>query len=96
MSTVDPNVKERDLLDIRPYVKIKLIPGGHRDESRYVDGIVFRKNVTHKNMPRLDICRVEDGSCLRFILGKGKSNVYVQYSYIEYDWSEYYNGFIHT
>ncbi|CAN0325176.1 unnamed protein product, partial [Scytosiphon promiscuus] len=48
----DPNVKEGDFLDIRPYVKMKLIPGGSRDECRYVDGIVFRKNVTHKTMPR--------------------------------------------
>ncbi|CAN0318275.1 unnamed protein product, partial [Ectocarpus sp. 12 AP-2014] len=53
VSTVDPNVKEGDFLDIRPYVKMKLIPGGHRDECRYVDGIVFRKNVTHKTMPRV-------------------------------------------
>lgn len=49
---MDPNVKDGDFLDIRPYVKMKLIPGGSRDECRYVDGIVFRKNVTHKTMPR--------------------------------------------
>lgn len=49
---MDPNVKAGDFLDIRPYVKTKLIPGGRRDECRYVDGIVFRKNVTHKTMPR--------------------------------------------
>lgn len=52
VSSVDPNVKGGDFLDIRPYVKMKLIPGGRRDECRYVDGIVFRKNVTHKTMPR--------------------------------------------
>ena len=52
MSTVDPDIKAGDFLDIRPYVKTKLIPGGRRDECRYVDGIVFRKNVTHKTMPR--------------------------------------------
>ena len=52
MSTVDPNVKAEDSLDIRRYVKIKLIPGGRRDECRYVDGIVFRKNVSHKKMSR--------------------------------------------
>eukprot|EP00903_Cladosiphon_okamuranus_P005970 g5894.t1 len=53
VSSVDPNVKGGDFLDIRPYVKMKLIPGGRRDECRYVDGIVFRKNVTHKTMPRV-------------------------------------------
>lgn len=52
---MDPNVKGGDFLDIRPYVKMKLIPGGRRDECRYVDGIVFRKNVTHKTMPRYEV-----------------------------------------
>ncbi|CAM9557937.1 unnamed protein product, partial [Chrysoparadoxa australica] len=52
VSTVTPDVREGDLLDIRPYTKLKLIPGGSSDECRYVDGVVFRKNVAHKSMAR--------------------------------------------
>jgi hypothetical protein len=51
VSSVDPDVRAgRDNMDIRPYVKIKVIPGGSIDESVYVDGVVFRKNVSHKKM----------------------------------------------
>lgn len=51
VSSVDPDVRVgRDNMDIRPYVKIKVIPGGSIDESVYVDGVVFRKNVSHKKM----------------------------------------------
>lgn len=49
---MEPNVKAGDHIDIRPYVKTKLVPGGRREECRYVDGVVFRKNVTHKAMPK--------------------------------------------
>lgn len=50
VSHVDPNVKLGDSLDIRDYVKVKIIPGGSMDENAYIDGVVFRKNVAHKNM----------------------------------------------
>ena len=51
VSSVDPDVRgARDSMDIRPYVKIKVIPGGSIEESVYVDGVVFRKNVSHKKM----------------------------------------------
>jgi 1-phosphatidylinositol-3-phosphate 5-kinase len=50
VSTVDPDVRNGDSLDIRPYVKIKVIPGGTKDECTYIDGVVFRKNVSHKKM----------------------------------------------
>ena len=50
VSSVDPDVRSGDNLDIRPYVKIKVIPGGTMDECVYVDGVVFRKNVSHKKM----------------------------------------------
>ena len=50
VSSVDPNVRRGDSMDIRPYVKIKTIPGGGLDENAYVDGVVFRKNVSHKKM----------------------------------------------
>jgi len=47
---VDPDVRGGDSLDIRPYVKIKTIPGGSPSETTYIDGVVFRKNVAHKKM----------------------------------------------
>ena len=50
VSSVDPNVKRGDSLDIRPYVKIKIIPGGTLEECMYIDGVVYRKAVSHKKM----------------------------------------------
>ena len=50
VSSVDPNVRRGDSIDIREYVKLKIIPGGNIEESCYIDGIVFRKNVSHKKM----------------------------------------------
>jgi len=51
VSSVDPDVRYgKDNMDIRSYVKIKIIPGGSIDESKYVDGLVFRKNVSHRKM----------------------------------------------
>ena len=50
VDSVDPDVRNGDCLDIRPYVKIKIIPGGSVDETTYVDGVVFRKTVVHKQM----------------------------------------------
>ena len=50
VSSVDPDVRSGDSLDIRPYVKIKVIPGGTVSECVYLDGVVFRKNVSHKKM----------------------------------------------
>jgi hypothetical protein len=48
-STVDPNVKRNgDLLDIRPYSKLKVIPSGPLKECAYLFGVVFRKTVAHK------------------------------------------------
>lgn len=51
-TTVEPNVKKGDLLDIRPYVKIKVIPGGSYKDCAYLSGIMFRKTVSHKHMAR--------------------------------------------
>jgi hypothetical protein len=35
VSTVDPDVRRGDSMDIRPYVKLKIIPGiGERDRDR--------------------------------------------------------------
>ena len=50
VASVDPDVRNGDSMDIRTYVKLKVIPGGNMDECMYVDGIVFRKNVSHKKM----------------------------------------------
>ena len=47
-ATVEPDVKNGDLLDIRPYCKVKVIPGGSVKDFAYVSGIVFHKNVSHK------------------------------------------------
>lgn len=56
VSCVDPDVRGGDCIDIRPYVKIKIIPGGSMDETVFVDGVVFRKNVTHKRMLEPPCC----------------------------------------
>ena len=52
-ATVEPDVKNGDLLDIRPYCKLKVIPGGFVEDSVYMSGIVFHKNVSHKKMARV-------------------------------------------
>jgi 1-phosphatidylinositol-3-phosphate 5-kinase len=54
VTNVDPDVRAGDSLDIRPYVKIKVIPGGSLNETAYVDGVVFRKNVANKKMLQLN------------------------------------------
>lgn len=50
VASVDPDVRAGDEIDIRLHVKIKVIPGGDISECGYVDGVVFRKNVSHKKM----------------------------------------------
>lgn len=47
---VDPDVRSGDSLDIRPYVKLKVIPGGSLEDNAFINGVVFRKNVSHKKM----------------------------------------------
>eukprot|EP01135_Chromosphaera_perkinsii_P001317 Nk52_evm44s164 gene=Nk52_evmTU44s164 len=49
---VSPNIRMGDSIDIREYVKIKKIPGGHMQSSDYVSGVAFTKNVAHKKMAR--------------------------------------------
>ena len=51
-ATVEPDVRSGDLLDIRPYCKIKVIPGGTVGDSAYLSGVVFHRNVAHKRMAR--------------------------------------------
>ncbi len=50
--SVEPDVKKGDFLDIRPYCKVKVIPGGLFEDSAYLSGVVFRKNVSHKKMAK--------------------------------------------
>ena len=51
-TSINPNVRAGDSIDVRTYVKIKKVPGGKITDSEYVDGIVITKNVAHKAMPR--------------------------------------------
>ena len=53
VATVNPNVKtDGDLMDIRPYCKIKVIPGASVDDCAYLSGVLFRKHVSHKKMAK--------------------------------------------
>ncbi|KAF2705017.1 hypothetical protein K504DRAFT_537580 [Pleomassaria siparia CBS 279.74] len=49
---VNPNVQRHDDIDIRNYIKLKKIPGGRARDTSYVSGVVFRKNIALKSMPR--------------------------------------------
>ncbi|KAL8693893.1 MAG: hypothetical protein Q9218_001358 [Villophora microphyllina] len=49
---VNPDVQNGDQIDIRHYVKLKKIPGGKPDDTSYVSGLVFTKNLALKSMPR--------------------------------------------
>ncbi|KAI5304702.1 1-phosphatidylinositol-3-phosphate 5-kinase [Ascosphaera pollenicola] len=49
---VDPNVQKGDDMDARHYVKLKRIPGGRPDDTSYISGLVFTKNLALKSMPR--------------------------------------------
>ncbi|KZT08628.1 uncharacterized protein LAESUDRAFT_757348 [Laetiporus sulphureus 93-53] len=50
--TAHPQRQGADM-DVRRYVKIKKIPGGAPKDSEYVDGAVITKNVTYKQMARM-------------------------------------------
>lgn len=49
---VNPDVLHGDDIDIRHYVKLKKISGGHPGDTSYVSGLVFTKNLALKSMPR--------------------------------------------
>ena len=49
---VDPDVQRGDDVDIRHYVKLKKIPGGTPEDTSYVSGLVFTKNLALRSMPR--------------------------------------------
>lgn len=39
-----------EIMDIRNFVNFKKVPGGNRNESKIIGGVVFTKNVVHKEM----------------------------------------------
>lgn len=45
-----PEYCTNELMDIRNYVNFKKVPGGRRQECTIVGGVVFSKNVAHKDM----------------------------------------------
>ncbi|EGG08575.1 uncharacterized protein MELLADRAFT_116024 [Melampsora larici-populina 98AG31] len=45
-----PDQAEGEAADIHQLIKIKKIPGGQPQDSEYVHGVVFTKNVVHKKM----------------------------------------------
>ncbi|KAL4218119.1 hypothetical protein ACF0H5_022855 [Mactra antiquata] len=48
---VKPDVKNNsDDMDIRRYVHINKIPGGNREQTSIVHGVIFTKNIAHKKM----------------------------------------------
>ncbi|XP_037956790.1 putative 1-phosphatidylinositol 3-phosphate 5-kinase [Teleopsis dalmanni] len=54
-----PEYCSNDLMDIRNYVNFKKVPGGKRQECTIVGGVVFSKNVAHKDMAtRVDQPRI--------------------------------------
>ena len=49
---VDPDVRKGDNMNIQHYVKIKRLPGGKPQDSTYINGLIFSKNVANKKMVR--------------------------------------------
>ncbi|KAK9478476.1 hypothetical protein V1514DRAFT_330808 [Lipomyces japonicus] len=49
---LDPDVRAGDNIDVRSFVKLKRIPGGVPNDSSYLSGVVFTKNLALKSMPR--------------------------------------------
>ncbi|XP_062584452.1 1-phosphatidylinositol 3-phosphate 5-kinase-like isoform X2 [Saccostrea cucullata] len=48
---VCPDVRvENDHMDIRKYIKFKKIPGGNKEQTCMIHGMVFTKNIAHKKM----------------------------------------------
>ncbi|XP_035827768.1 1-phosphatidylinositol 3-phosphate 5-kinase [Aplysia californica] len=48
---VRPDIRlEGDDMDIRHYVHIKKVPGGHKSDTSMFHGVIFTKNIAHKKM----------------------------------------------
>lgn len=50
VNNLPPESIGTDLMDIRHYVNFKKVPDGSRDECCSIGGVVFSKNVVHKDM----------------------------------------------
>ena len=44
------NVYPTDIMDVKEYIKVKKIPGGRKNDSALINGVVCSKNITHKKM----------------------------------------------
>ncbi|KAK9455543.1 hypothetical protein V1511DRAFT_521267 [Dipodascopsis uninucleata] len=49
---LDPDIRGGDEIDVRHFVKIKRIPGATPDDTTYLSGVVFTKNLALKSMPK--------------------------------------------
>ncbi|ODQ73775.1 hypothetical protein LIPSTDRAFT_37495, partial [Lipomyces starkeyi NRRL Y-11557] len=49
---LDPDIRAGDEIDVRSFVKIKRIPGATPDDTVYLSGVVFTKNLALKSMLR--------------------------------------------
>ena len=49
-STLTPSAEKE--MDVRPYCKVKVVPGGSRSDCSYLPGVVFQKHVSHKHMAK--------------------------------------------
>ncbi|KAK9248041.1 hypothetical protein V1506DRAFT_453538 [Lipomyces tetrasporus] len=47
---LDPDIRAGDEIDVRKFVKIKRIPGATPDDTVYLSGVVFTKNLALKSM----------------------------------------------
>ncbi|KAL1517363.1 hypothetical protein ABEB36_001133 [Hypothenemus hampei] len=51
VTVIRPDKKhDAEQLDIKDYVQVKKLPGGNKEDTYLVNGIVFTKNVVHKDM----------------------------------------------
>ncbi|KAM0788818.1 hypothetical protein ACM66B_002904 [Microbotryomycetes sp. NB124-2] len=47
-----PDLGASGNIDVREYIRIKKMPGGRPRDSEYIEGVVFTKNLMHKQMKR--------------------------------------------
>src|SRR3990167_7166986 len=52
-SAVTPELAHLDVMDIRAYTTVKLVPGGSITESEFVDGVIIPKTVCNRGMRTL-------------------------------------------
>jgi 1-phosphatidylinositol-3-phosphate 5-kinase len=49
---IEYNVKAGENMDIRQYVKLKRLPGGSKEDTQMINGVVFSKTFALKSMPK--------------------------------------------